>query len=167
MAKSESSAVDGRRAGEEQIEGFMRSMGVGETISANSNTRDFYSNLVAGVLKVHQVQRGKITCFVTVKPVVTNYYGGLHGGAVAAVAEKISEACARTVVAEDKEIFLGELSLSYLSAAPKNAELLVEASVVRSGRNLTVVAVEFRFKNSRKLVYTARSTFYHMPPSKL
>lgn len=55
--------------------------------------------------------------------VLQNYFLGLHGGAVAAVAEAISIACARTVVAEDTEIFLGELSMSYLSGAPLNVSL--------------------------------------------
>lgn len=45
---------------------------------------------------------------------------GFQGGAIAAVAETVSIACARTIVEEDKEIFLGELSISHLSAAPKN-----------------------------------------------
>ena len=49
-----------------------------------------------------------------------NYYNGLHGGAVGAIAERVSIACARTVVAGDKELFLGELSISYLSAAALN-----------------------------------------------
>ena len=46
-----------------------------------------------------------------------NFYATLHGGALAAVAETISIACAKTVVGDDKEIFLGEQSLSYLSGA--------------------------------------------------
>lgn len=40
------------------------------------------------------------------------------------VAEKLSYACARTVVDADKEIFLGELGISYLSAAPMNVSCL-------------------------------------------
>ncbi|GAB2241585.1 hypothetical protein Droror1_Dr00018360 [Drosera rotundifolia] len=43
---------------------------------------------------------------------------GLHGGVVAFVAERVSKAYARTVVPEDRELFLRELSTSYLSAAP-------------------------------------------------
>lgn len=53
-----------------------------------------------------------------------NLYGSIHGGFVAAIAEFVSIACARTVVAEDKDIFLGELSISYLSGAPVNVSLL-------------------------------------------
>lgn len=49
-----------------------------------------------------------------------NFFAGFHGGAIAAVAEAVSIACARTVVAKDKEIFLGELSISYLASAKKN-----------------------------------------------
>lgn len=44
----------------------------------------------------------------------------MHGGAVASIAERVAIACARTMVAEDKELFLGELSISYLSAALRN-----------------------------------------------
>lgn len=41
----------------------------------------------------------------------------MHGGAVGTIAEIVAVACARTVVNKDKEIFLGELSVSYLSSA--------------------------------------------------
>uniref|UniRef100_A0A2N9GUQ7 Thioesterase domain-containing protein n=1 Tax=Fagus sylvatica TaxID=28930 RepID=A0A2N9GUQ7_FAGSY len=96
-----------------------------------------------------------------------NYIGTVYGGAVAAIAEMVSIACARTVVSEDKELFLGELSMSYLSGAQNNAEVLVDASVVRSGRNLTVVAVEFKLKKTEQLIYTARATFYNRPVAML
>ena len=47
------------------------------------------------------------------------------------------------------------------------AEVLVDASVVRSGRNLTVVAVEFKLKKTEQLIYTARATFYNRPVAML
>lgn len=49
-----------------------------------------------------------------------NFFKSLHGGAFAAAVELVAIACARTVVAEDKELFLGEISLAYLSGASKN-----------------------------------------------
>ena len=49
-----------------------------------------------------------------------NFYGSLHGGSLAAVCEMVSIACARTVVAEEKDIVLGDMSISYLSGAPIN-----------------------------------------------
>ncbi|XP_021811549.1 uncharacterized protein LOC110754744 [Prunus avium] len=99
-----------------------------------------------------------------------NFFGGFHGAAVAAVAEAVSIACARTVVSKDKEIFLGELSISYLASAKKNLKVIVDAcisSVVRSGRNLSVIALEFKLKKTGDLIYIARATFYHMPAAKL
>ncbi|KAH9604094.1 hypothetical protein KSS87_010434 [Heliosperma pusillum] len=95
------------------------------------------------------------------------FFQGLHGGVVAAVAERLAIACARTVVAEDKNLFLGEMSVSYLSAATINAELIADASLVRSGRNLSVVSIEIKLKETAKLVYTAHITFFHLPVSKL
>ena len=51
-----------------------------------------------------------------------NPYNTLHGGAVAAVAEVVALACAKTV-AGDKELFLGESSTAYLAAARLNVRI--------------------------------------------
>jgi len=47
------------------------------------------------------------------------------------------------------------------------SELLVEGTVVRTGRNLSVVTVEFKIKETMKVTYLSRATFYHSPISKL
>ncbi|PSS11717.1 Esterase [Actinidia chinensis var. chinensis] len=151
-----------------RVDRFFINFGVSGDVPETCNAKDFHSDLIRGLLvKVDVIRRGRISCLLSVKPAVANIYGGFHGGAVASVAEMVSNACARTVVGKDKELFLGELSTSYLSAAPRNAELKVDASVVRSGRNLTVIAVEFKVKDSEKLVYTSRATFYNMPVASL
>ncbi|KAG8363341.1 hypothetical protein BUALT_Bualt19G0012300 [Buddleja alternifolia] len=154
-------------ASDELVTLFFNRMGAFDTLKPQHNVKDSFSNLVGGVLKVVSVDRGKISCILHVKAPILNVYGGMHGGAVAAVAERVAIGCARTVVGKDKDIFLGELSISYLSAAPHNAEVVVDGSVVRSGRNLTVVAVNFRLKDSGKLAFMTRSTFYNMPVSSL
>ncbi|KAK3038077.1 hypothetical protein RJ639_031631 [Escallonia herrerae] len=165
--------------------GFLEKAGLYMIIPPSYDCKGFCRNLICGLLKLDGVESGR------------NVYGGLHGGAVAAVTELVSIACARTVVGKDKELFLGEMSMSYLSAAPRNfmllfsdssdvnnhymaclilfsvlvmfilAEVMVDASVVRSGRNLTVIAVEFRLKESGQLAYTSRTTFYNLPLASL
>ncbi|KAK4415952.1 hypothetical protein Salat_2702600 [Sesamum alatum] len=152
---------------QEDVVRFFKHMGVLQTINPQHNVKDSFSNLVGGVLKVVSVERGKISCLLNVKAPLLNSYGGMHGGSVAAVAERVAIACARTVVGEDKNLFLGELGISYLSSAPQNAEVIIDGSVVRSGRNLTVVAVNFRLKESGRLAYMTRATFYNMPVSSL
>ncbi|GAV85575.1 4HBT domain-containing protein [Cephalotus follicularis] len=146
---------------------FLENVGILDPSIHSYNTKDYYSHLISGHLRADHVQRGRITCLLSVTPAVTNYFNGLHGGAVAAFAERVAIACAKTVVGDDKEIFLGELSISYLSSARQNEELIVDGSVVRSGRNLTMVSIEFKVKETGKLVYTARATFYNFPVSKL
>ena len=44
---------------------------------------------------------------------------------------------------------------------------MVDASVVRSGRNLTIVAIEFKLKDTERLTYLCRATFYNMPVASL
>ncbi|KAF3441292.1 hypothetical protein FNV43_RR15205 [Rhamnella rubrinervis] len=150
-----------------RVLGFLQNVGVSALVPDHCNAKEFCSNLVSGLIKPLNISRGHVTCLLNVKPAVANYFGSLHGGAVGAVAEAISIACARTVVAEDKELFLGELSISYLSGAPMDAAVIVDGHVVRSGRNLTVVTVDFKLKETEKLVYVARATFYNMPVAKL
>ncbi|XP_062090266.1 uncharacterized protein LOC133811627 [Humulus lupulus] len=146
---------------------FLSNVGVSNPIPDHCNTKGFLSDVISAVLKPLTISRGQLTCLLTVKPVISNFYATLHGGALAAVAETISIVCAKTVVGDDKEIFLGEQSFSYLSGASIDAEVIADAKVVRSGRNLTVVSIDFKLKKTQKLVYTARATFYNMPVSKL
>lgn len=131
------------------------------------DAKDSFSQLTRSCINVQTIHPGKISCIISIKPAISNTYRSMHGGAVGAVAERVSIACARTVMGKDKELFLGELRMSYLKAAPTNAQVVVDGSVIRSGRNITVVAVDFRLKDSRKLVYTSNATFYHMPIASL
>ncbi|KAJ6808090.1 thioesterase family protein [Iris pallida] len=148
-------------------EGFLRRLGVSENIPVAWEDKDFYSRLLRGLLKVDAIDRGRVTCSFTVTPSVTNPYNTLHGGAVAAIAEVVGLGCAKTVVAGDKELFLGESSTAYLSAARLNAEVEVDGSILRQGRSVVVTTVEFRLKKTRQLIYTCRSTFYVMPVASL
>ncbi|GAB4844439.1 hypothetical protein Ancab_037803 [Ancistrocladus abbreviatus] len=149
------------------VTGFLSHLGISDAPPETSATKDFYSDLLSGLLKVDSITRGRVMCSFSVIPAVANHYGGLHGGAVAAVAERMAVACARTVVGAEKELFLGELRVSYLSSAQLNVELVADGSLVKSGRNITVISVEFRVKTSGKLAYTAHATFYNMPAPKL
>ncbi|KAH7850476.1 hypothetical protein Vadar_033576 [Vaccinium darrowii] len=106
----------------------LQCFGISNPIPSQFDSKGFHSDFIRGLLKTHRVDRGRISSLLSVKHPVLNAYGTLHGGAVASVAEIMSIACARTIVGEDKELFLGELSTSYLSAAPHNAELAVDAS---------------------------------------
>ncbi|RAL48961.1 hypothetical protein DM860_001281 [Cuscuta australis] len=106
------------------LDGILRDVGVFSTSFPDEHqAKDSLSHLTRGLLKVQHIHPGKITCLFIVKPAILNAFGGMHGGAVGALAERVAIACARTVVGEEKELFLGELSMSYLSSAPLNVSL--------------------------------------------
>ncbi|XP_074263275.1 uncharacterized protein LOC141586062 [Silene latifolia] len=165
--KKEGDVNDNKIADVESTLEFFNGLNISINLPDFINSNDYFSQLIGRALTVDTISRGHVTCSFTVLPCLANFYNGLHGGAVAAAAERLAIACARTVVAEDKNLFLGEMSVSYLSAAGINAELIADASLVRSGRNLSVVSIEIKMKETAKLVYTAHITFFHLPASKL
>ncbi|KAJ4957243.1 hypothetical protein NE237_014026 [Protea cynaroides] len=96
-------------------QGILQSLGDSSELPPIDSIRVTYNDLIRDVLKVERIERGHVTCLLSVKPPVLNFYGSLHGGAVTGIAELVCTACARTVAAEDKKLFLGELSrLIYL-----------------------------------------------------
>ncbi|RDX60143.1 hypothetical protein CR513_61744 [Mucuna pruriens] len=146
---------------------FLKNLGKDKPIPKSCNTSGFYSHFFGSFIKVSDIKRGRIFCTIVVKPPISNAFGILHGGSVGSLIELLSIACARTVIAEDKELFLGEISVSYLAGAPTNEEVVAEASVVKSGRNVTMVALEFKLKKTGNLIYIAHTTFYNIPVAKL
>ncbi|KAI5421616.1 uncharacterized protein LOC127075897 [Lathyrus oleraceus] len=146
---------------------FAKRMSIGAPFPENCNTDGFFDSFLRNFIKVDQIQPGRISCTVVAKPPLCNSYGTLHGGTVGSLVQVLATACARTVVADDKQLFLGEISISYLSATPANEEVVAHASVVKSGRNLTVVALEFKLKKTGNLLYFSHATFFNMPVSSL
>ncbi|XP_052118142.1 uncharacterized protein LOC107490306 isoform X1 [Arachis duranensis] len=97
---------------------FFTVMGAATLVPDPCNARGFFDDFLRNFITVDLIQRGRITCTILAKSPICNGYGTLHGGAVASLVDILSHACARTVVVEDKELFLGETSISYLSATP-------------------------------------------------
>ncbi|XP_026409393.1 acyl-coenzyme A thioesterase 13-like [Papaver somniferum] len=167
LIRSSASNTDEWNLRKKYVEGFLQRLGASKDLPETHQKKGFVSDMMRNLLKVDRIERGRIVCHLTVKRLVTNAYGTFHGGTVAGVAELVATACARTVVDEDRELFLGEMSLSYLSASAINVELEVDGCIVKSGRNVTTTSVEFRVRGTNKVVYTAHATFFTAPVSKL
>ncbi|XP_039794184.1 uncharacterized protein LOC120659954 isoform X3 [Panicum virgatum] len=145
---------------------FFHGLGVDVPLPASAERADAYVALVRAIVSSATVSSSRVSCTLTISPGVANQYNTLDGGAVAAVAETVGLACARAA-AGDKEMFLGELSTAYLAAARVNSEVDVEAQILRKGRSVVVTTIEFRLKDTKKLCYTSRATFYIMPVASL
>ncbi|EEE67123.1 hypothetical protein OsJ_24149 [Oryza sativa Japonica Group] len=144
---------------------FFQVLGAGEPLPAPAELPAAYSALVRGVSPPPPSPPPPPRASPARSPsppAAVNGYNTLHGGMVAAVAEAVGMACARAA-AGDKEMFLGELSTAYLSAARLNSEVEVEAQILRKGRSVVVTTVEFRLKDTKKLCYSSRATIYIMP----
>ncbi|MED6121266.1 hypothetical protein PIB30_028516 [Stylosanthes scabra] len=157
--------MDPRHA-QETLHLFNAVMG-GDAHHCNANSPGFFHDFVRSSVTVDHVQRGHLSSTILPKPPLCNTYGTLHGGSVGALVNVLSHACVRTVVGEDKELLLGETSISYLSATPIHEELVANAWVVKSGRNLSIVAIDFKLKKTGNSIYICHSTFYHMPVASL
>ncbi|XP_057805722.1 uncharacterized protein LOC131020729 [Salvia miltiorrhiza] len=144
---------------------FLEDWGLASSIKPEYNVNDAFSKVVGGVLKLISAHRGKISCILSAKPPVLNGIGRLHGGAVASVAERVAIACAKTVVHKDEDLFLGDLSISYLSSAPRNAEIVVDAFVISSEKKQAIIGLNFRIEETGRLLYLSRATFESMPLS--
>ncbi|KAG0454039.1 hypothetical protein HPP92_025343 [Vanilla planifolia] len=149
-----------------KTKGFFQTMGLFRSIPEATEKKDFYSYLIRSLLKVERIERGRVICTLSVTSTVTNPYNTLHGGVVAAVAEEIGLACAKSVVG-DKQFFLGEFSTAYLVAARIDAKIEVEGRILRQGRSVIVTSIEFRLEESKKLAYISRATYYIMPVANL
>ncbi|KAF0909610.1 hypothetical protein E2562_039013 [Oryza meyeriana var. granulata] len=171
MAPPEERRTPSLAESREWTQRFLQRLGMDARLPLSVERPDAYSALVRGVLSSVAVSVSvspapRVSCTLVVCPASINPYNTLHGGMVAAVAEAVGMACARAVTG-DKEMFLGELSTAYLSAARLNSEVEVEAQILRKGRSVVVTTVEFRLKNTKKLCYTSRATFYVMPLASL
>ncbi|RCV10669.1 hypothetical protein SETIT_2G127500v2 [Setaria italica] len=145
---------------------FFQGLGVDVPLPASAERPDAYADLVRAVLSSAAVSSSRVSCTLTMSPALANQFNTLHGGAVAAVAEAVGMACARAA-AGDKELFLGELSTAYLAAARLNSEVDVEAKILRKGRSVVVTTIDFTLKDTKKLCYTSRATFYILPAASL
>ncbi|KAI3964232.1 hypothetical protein MKX01_026377 [Papaver californicum] len=116
-ASSSTGENHSRNSAENTAYGFLQRAGAFEITHEGFEKKGLISEMMKDLLKVDRIEHGRIICNLTVITRVTNPYGTLHGGVVATVAKLVAMACARTVVNEDKELLLGELSISYPSSA--------------------------------------------------
>uniref|UniRef100_A0A0A9ELW2 Thioesterase domain-containing protein n=1 Tax=Arundo donax TaxID=35708 RepID=A0A0A9ELW2_ARUDO len=106
----------------QQTLGFFQGLGKDVSLPTSAEQPDAFDALVRAVLSSAAVSALRVSCTLTVSPAVANQYNTLHGSTVAAVAEAVGMACARTA-AGDKEMFLDELSTAYLAAARLDVSL--------------------------------------------
>ncbi|KAJ4715112.1 acyl-coenzyme A thioesterase 13 [Melia azedarach] len=126
----------------------------------------FFERFIMQGLRVDLIEPGRLVCSLTVPPRLLNAGNFLHGGATATLVDVVGSAVIYTVGAPVVGVSV-EINVSYLDVAYAGEEIEIEAKVLRVGKALAVVSVEFRKKNTGKIIAQGRHTKYLAISSKM
>ncbi|KAG6625733.1 hypothetical protein CIPAW_16G119200 [Carya illinoinensis] len=115
-------------------------------------------------LRVDLIEPGRLICSLKVPTRLLNSGNFLHGGATATLVDMVGSAVIYTVGAPVTGVSV-EINISYLDAAFADEEIEIEARVLRVGKAVGVVSVEFRKKETGKIIAQGRHTKYLAVPS--
>ncbi|CAI0430912.1 unnamed protein product [Linum tenue] len=126
----------------------------------------FFERFIMQGLHVDLVEPGRVICSMKVPPRLLNAGNFLHGGATATLVDLVGSAVIFTVGAPQTGVSV-EINVSYLDAAYVNEEIEIEARILRVGKAVGVVSVEFRKKKTGKIIAQGRHTKYLAVSSKM
>lgn len=109
-------------------------------------------------IEVLAVEGGKARVRLPVSEAVQNLNGALHGGAVATLVDVVGTLAIMSADRDGRPGVSTDLNVSWFSPAPGGATVLVEATVLKSGRTLAFVQVDLRRENDGVLVAQGRMT---------
>ncbi|WP_437926896.1 PaaI family thioesterase [Sorangium sp. So ce291] len=95
-------------------------------------------------LDLLEVGKGRVRATLTVCESVQNFFGKLHGGAIATLIDDIGTIAVVTADHFRRAGVTTDLNVSYLAAGEPGDAVLIEAEVLRCGLTLAVVDVEVR-----------------------
>ncbi|KAJ4839479.1 hypothetical protein Tsubulata_030716 [Turnera subulata] len=126
----------------------------------------FFERFIMQGLHVDVIEPGRVVCSMKVPPRLLNGGNFLHGGATATLVDLVGSAVTYTVGAPVTGVSV-EISITFLDAAFPNEDIEIEAKVLRVGKAVGVVTVEFRKKKSGKIFAQGRHTKYLPVSSKM
>ncbi|XP_051217411.1 uncharacterized protein [Lolium perenne] len=140
-----------------------------------------YDSFVISGVRLDAAEHGRVLFSFVVTPRHANSQGYLLSGVTATLADQLGSAAIFTSVVGLSEVGLSELglsglglsgvsleiSVSYLDTATVGDEIEVEVKLLRAGKSVGVVSVDFRKKKTGKLIAQARHTKYLAVSSKL
>ncbi|KAF3943487.1 hypothetical protein ACB098_04G054300 [Castanea mollissima] len=126
----------------------------------------FFERFIMQDLRVDLIEPGRLICTFKVPQRLLNAGNFLHGGATATLVDLVGSAVIFSVGAPATGVSV-EINVSYLDAAYADEEIEIEARVLRVGKAIGVVSVEFRKKETGKIIAQGRHTKYLPVASKI
>ncbi|KQJ82711.1 acyl-coenzyme A thioesterase 13 isoform X2 [Brachypodium distachyon] len=125
-----------------------------------------YDSFVVSGLRFDAAEHGRVLCSFVVTPRLACPQGYLLSGVTATLADQLGSAVFYSSGVGFSGVSL-EISVSYVDTATIGEEIEVEAKLLRAGKSVGVVSVDFRKKRTGKLMAQARHTKYLALSSKL
>ncbi|KAF8772728.1 hypothetical protein HU200_005447 [Digitaria exilis] len=138
-----------------------------EEITGSTPARlHFYDPFVLSGVSVESAEHGRLLCSFVVAPRHASPAGYLRSGVTATLADQIGSAVFFCSGLPTSGVSV-EISVSFVDAAAVGEEIEVEGKLLRAGKSVGVVSVDFRKKKTGKLMAQARHTKYLAASSRL
>ncbi|MBG9982384.1 PaaI family thioesterase [Aerococcaceae bacterium DSM 111020] len=107
--------------------------------------------------KLVKVEPGKVILSLEMTDNLTQQLGYMHAGAIATLADAASGLAALSMMPEDKTVLSVEFKQNNINAC-KEASIYAIASVIKSGRTLTVTNADVIGADSEKMIAKMQAT---------
>jgi acyl-coenzyme A thioesterase 13 len=109
-------------------------------------------------LDVFEINRGRVRAHLAVNESLMNFFGKLHGGAVATLVDDVGTLAVVTADHFRRAGLTTDLQISYLTPAELGDPLLIEADTLQCGLTLAFVEVTLRHELRKRLIARGRMT---------
>ena len=109
-------------------------------------------------LEAVSVEPGHVVLRLEVTPNLRNFGGTLHGGAAATLVDVVGSIAIITADPDGRFGVSTDLNLSWLAPAPVGESILIDATVLKTGRTLAFVSVDLRREFDGALLVQGRMT---------
>ncbi|RLM75699.1 acyl-coenzyme A thioesterase 13-like [Panicum miliaceum] len=138
-----------------------------EEITGSTPARlHFYDPFVLSGVSIESAEHGRLLCSFVIAPRHASPAGYLRSGVTATLADQLGSAVFFCSGLRASGVSV-EISVSFVDAATVGEEIEVEGKLLRAGKSVGVVSVDFRKKKTGKLMAQARHTKYFAVSSKL
>ncbi|KAK1683268.1 hypothetical protein QYE76_044116 [Lolium multiflorum] len=118
-----------------------------------------YDSFVISGVRLDAADHGRVLCSFLVTPRHASPQGYLLSGVTATLADQMGSAVIYSIGVGPSGVSL-EISVSYLDTATVGEEIEVEGKLLRAGKSVCVISIDFRKKRTGKLIAQARHTKY-------
>ncbi|XP_045825809.1 acyl-coenzyme A thioesterase 13-like [Trifolium pratense] len=137
------------------------------TVDDEELPRGFLDHLILRGLCLHLIEPGRVLFSMNIPPRLLNSGNYLHGGVITTLVNVVGAAAIPAAGFPWETGVSLEINVSCLDATYAHEEIEIDARVLRVGKTIAAVSVEFRKKKTGQIIAQGRHTKYLPRTSKL